>query len=82
MTTDKALINLGSNQGVVLGTQFEVVKEQKPIEYKGKVLKSAPKAIAQLEVTQVEPDLCYARILKKQESIQRDDKVQEKITEM
>ena len=82
MTADKALINLGSNQGVVLGTQFEVVKEQKPIEYKGRVLKSAPKAIAQLEVTQVEPDLCYARILKKQESIQRDDKVQEKITEM
>jgi len=76
---DRIMINLGSSQGVSKNTKFEVLKEQKPIKYKGKLLRSAPKAIAQLQVEQVEPDLCYARILKQLSSIARDDKVQEKI---
>jgi hypothetical protein len=76
---DRILINLGSKQGVSKDTQFEVLKEQEPIKYKGKLLRSAPKTIAQLQVVQVEPDLCYARILNQQSSIVRDDKVQEKV---
>ena len=75
---DRIMINLGKKQGVIEGTKFEVLKEQKPIEYKGKLLQSAPKAIAQLQVVKVEPDLCYARILNQEGSITRDDKVQEK----
>jgi hypothetical protein len=73
------MINLGSKQGVIKDTKFEVLKEQEPIKYKGKLLRSAPKTIAQLQVVQVEPDLCYARILNQQSSIARDDKVQEKV---
>ena len=73
------MINLGSKQGVIQDTKFEVLKEQEPIEYKGKLLCSAPKTTAQLQVVQVEPDLCYARVLKQEGTITRDDKVQEKV---
>jgi len=75
---DRIMINLGSKQGVSKDTKFEVLKEQEPIEFKGKLLRSAPKTIAQLQVVQVEPDLCYARILRQQGSIARNDKLQEK----
>jgi len=75
----RIMINLGSKQGVSKDTKFEVLKEQEPIMYKGKLLRSAPKSIAQLQVEQVEPDLCFARILNQQSSIARDDKVQEKL---
>ena len=74
---DRIMINLGSKQGVRTDTKFLVLKEQKPIKYKGKILRSAPKIIAQLQVDQVDPDLCYARILSQQGPIARDDKVQE-----
>jgi tetratricopeptide (TPR) repeat protein len=76
---DRIMINLGSKQGVIQDTKFEVLKEQEPIEYKGKILRSAPKAIAQLQVVRVEPDLCYARVLNQEGAITRDDKVQEKV---
>jgi tetratricopeptide (TPR) repeat protein len=79
MSGDTMLINLGSEQGVVLGTQFEILQDQEPIQYKGKLLRSAPKSIAQIEVTRVEPDLCHARVLKREGEIHQDDKVQEKI---
>jgi tetratricopeptide (TPR) repeat protein len=79
---DQVLINLGLNQGVVLGTKFEVIKEQAAVEYKGKKLQRAPKVIAQIEVEEVEPDLCYARILNRKSSINSDDKVKEKITHL
>jgi hypothetical protein len=78
---DRVIINLGSNQGVVLGTKFDVVEEEKPIEYKGKMLKMLPKSIAKIEVTKVEHDLCYARILDHKRSLKMDDKVREKIEE-
>jgi tetratricopeptide (TPR) repeat protein len=74
---DQVMLNLGARQGVVLGTAFEVLKEQEPIEYKGKMLQSAPKTVAQLKVTQVEPDLCYASISTKEADFGRDDKVKE-----
>lgn len=76
---DRIMINLGSKQGVSKDIRFEVLKEQEPIKYKGKLLISAPKTIAELQVVQVEPDLCYARILTQEDTITRDDKVQEKV---
>lgn len=79
---DQVMINLGSKQGVVLGTKFEVLEEQKPIKYKGKLLRSSPKPFAQIEIVRVEPDLCYARILKQGRPIKSDDKVREKIKDI
>ena len=78
-TKDQTMINLGSKQGVVLGTKFEVLEEQKPVKYKGKLLHSSPKAFAQIEIVRVEPDLCYARILQQEKPLKSDDKVREKL---
>ena len=74
---DQILINLGSKQGVVLGTKFDVLRDQKPIKYKGKILQGSPKSIAQIEVNQVEPDFCHARVLTQIQEIHQDDKIQE-----
>jgi hypothetical protein len=81
-TGNEVMINLGSKQGVVLGTKFEVVEEQEPIKYKGKTLRSLPKPFAQIEVVRVEPDLSHARILNQERALKRDDKIKEKIHDL
>ncbi|MDI6753814.1 MAG: tetratricopeptide repeat protein [Thermodesulfobacteriota bacterium] len=78
---DQVIVNLGAKQGVVSGTKFDVLEEAEPIKYKGKVLQTSPKAVAQVEVVRVEPDLCFARVLKQEKPLQPDSKVQEKIEE-
>jgi tetratricopeptide (TPR) repeat protein len=74
---DSVMLNLGSKQGVVSGARFVVLEDQEPIEYKGKRLQQSPKPIAAIEVSQVERDLSYARIVSKQRAIRPDDKVRE-----
>ncbi len=76
------LINLGSNQGVVQGTHFDIIEEQAPIEFKGKVLKAAAKPIAQLEVYKVEADFSYAMLSNQRRPIKSEDKIIEKIDDM
>ncbi|RJR20292.1 MAG: tetratricopeptide repeat protein [Nitrospiraceae bacterium] len=76
---EEFIINIGAKQGVVTGTKFDVVEEQEPIKYKGKLLKAEPRSVASLEVVRVEPDLCYVRVLRKDRPLRADDKVQEKI---
>ena len=61
--TDAIMINIGKNQGVVLGSQFSVLKDAEDIIYKGRKLKGTPETIARLEVTKVEPDFSLARIV-------------------
>lgn len=80
MAGDQAMINLGSNQGMVEGTVLDVIEESAPIEYKGRVLKGRPKMVGRLEVVSVEPDLCYARVVNKKRNLKRDDKVKENPT--
>jgi hypothetical protein len=82
VTGDQVMINIGSRQGVVPGTKFEVLEEQEPITYKGKLLRSSPKPVAQIEVAQVEPDLCYASISKKERPLKTDDKVKERLEDV
>jgi hypothetical protein len=74
----QAMINLGSDQGVVAGTKFEVVENAKEIEYKGKKLKSSPAVVGFLEVTKTEPGLAYCRIVSQKRPVARDDKILEK----
>jgi tetratricopeptide (TPR) repeat protein/peroxiredoxin len=82
LTGDQAVINLGSNQGVVTGTKFDVLEEQESIQYKGKALQSSPKPIAQVEVVRVEPGMSFCKVLKQARPLKVDDKVQEKIEEI
>jgi hypothetical protein len=76
-TQDQVILNLGAQQGVVLGAKFDVIEEGEPIKYKGKKLLGLPKKIGRLEVVQVEPDMCSARILNSERQLQEDDKIQE-----
>ena len=82
VTGQQVLLNLGSRQGVVLGTTFNVIEERKPIEYKGKKLYSKPGIVAQVEVAKVEPDFCYANIKNQTRPIKRDDKLKESIDDL
>jgi hypothetical protein len=82
VTGDQVLLNLGAKQGVVPGTKFEVLEEGEAVPYKGKVLSSAPRQVAQLEAVRVEPDLCYGKVLKQDRPLKGDDKVQEKMEEI
>lgn len=77
----EAVINLGSAQGVVPGTSFDLLEEVKPVEFKGKTLRSAPKVIGQLEVVRVEPDLAYVRPSNKQTLLTAEAKIQERLVE-
>ncbi|MDH3347839.1 MAG: tetratricopeptide repeat protein, partial [Desulfobulbaceae bacterium] len=74
-SVDKVIVNLGEQQGVVLGTRFMVLEEGKSITYKGKVLKGIAKQIGEVEVVQVEPQFCTARIINAERSFRKDDKV-------
>jgi hypothetical protein len=74
-------VNIGANQGVVLGTKFDIVEEQEPMKYKGKLLKTAPRPVAEVEVVRIEPDICFVRVLKKDRPLKADDKLLEKIEE-
>ncbi len=74
---EQATINLGSRQGVVTGTKFDVVEEGKPVEYKGRTLRGLPKTFGKIEVVTVEPDMCSVRILQKDRALVQDDKIQE-----
>jgi len=80
-TGDKFIINIGLNQGLVMGTKLDVLDEQEPIEYKGKTLRSTPKSVGQIEVVQVEPDMSYVKVTNQDRSFKTDDIVQEKIDE-
>jgi len=73
----EVMLNLGSSQGVSVGSDFEAIMEGKPITYKGKELRSSPEPVGRLEVVRVEPDYCFARIIESQKPLSRDDKVRE-----
>jgi len=81
VTGEQAILNLGSKQGVVSGTRFEVLEEQESLLYKGKPLKALPKPVGQLEVVRVEPDLSHVKVLSQEKPLRADAKVQEKIEE-
>jgi len=78
---NEAVINIGSSQGVVTGTAFDLLEDTKPIEYKGKILRSAPKVIGQLEVVRVEQDLAYVKPINKQTHLTADARIQERLVE-
>jgi len=73
--TDQVMLNIGSDQGVVVGTNFDVIVDQKPIKYKGKILQGGTETVGQIEVVKVQKDLSYAKIVHQARALSRDDKV-------
>ncbi len=75
----QVLINLGERQGVVLGTTFEVLDQAETKSFQQKTLRGAAKVISHIEISKVEPELSYARILDNNQALQQGLKVREKI---
>ena len=73
----RIMINIGARQGVTAGAKFEVLEEQEPIVYKGRVLKAAPLPVAVIQVDNVDQDFSYASVVSKTKDISADAKVQE-----
>lgn len=75
----EVFINLGQKQGLTLGSKFEVIEDQKPVEYRGKMLGGGTKPVGEITITRVEADLSYGRISRQDRPLRRDDKIKEKI---
>ncbi len=78
---DQVVVNLGAGQGVVPGTEFDIVEPSAPMQYRGRQLQAQPKVIGQVEIVKVESDFCQGRIINTTRPIARDDMLREKITE-
>jgi tetratricopeptide (TPR) repeat protein len=81
MKVDGAYVNIaiGPEDGVVLGTKFNVIEEQKPTVYKGKTYYEDPKPVANIEVIELKGDLCKGLIRSQKRPVNIDDKVKETI---
>jgi tetratricopeptide (TPR) repeat protein len=79
---DDIMINIGAVQGVVPGTQFDILEPTAPVEYRGKQLKSRPKVIGQIEIVSVEDEFSRGRIVQTERPIKRDDMLREKLTDL
>jgi tetratricopeptide (TPR) repeat protein len=81
VTGSEALINIGSKQGVVVGTRFDVVEEQETIEYRGKTIRGTPKKVGQVEVVAVDQDFARVKPVGGQRQLKADDRIQERLYE-
>jgi tetratricopeptide (TPR) repeat protein len=75
----QVLVNLGSREGVVTGTIFNVIEESAPVVYKGKSFQPDPSVIAQVHVVKIEPEFSYGHIKNQRRPIKPDDKLRENI---
>ncbi len=82
MAGDRVMVNLGTNQGVVMGTKFEIVQPGKPIKYKGKKLQGPPTVIGEIEIVETGPDVSFATILQADRGLKKDDKIVEKLEDV
>ncbi len=79
---DRVMLNIGRRQGVVLGTQFHVIRDAEPVTYKGKVLSGGSKNVALLKVIEVAPEFSTAQVVSKETPVTQDDKVTETTAEL
>jgi tetratricopeptide (TPR) repeat protein len=79
VTGAQVLMNIGANQGVVVGALFDIVEEKPPVDYKGKQFQPEPTVMATLEVVRVEKEFAYAQIKDQRRPIAAEDKLRESI---
>ncbi|NNF99288.1 MAG: tetratricopeptide repeat protein [Desulfobacteraceae bacterium] len=79
---NQVLLNLGADQGVVLGTRFDVIEDKPAIEYRGKKMKPESAVVAQVEVVKLEKDFAYGHLKNTRRPIVRDDKLRENIDDI
>lgn len=79
VTGNQILINLGEDQGVVIGSLFDVVEVKPAVSMKGKTFQPAPKVMANIEVVKVFPEFAYAHIKDQRRPIKVEDKIMERV---
>jgi len=82
VTGNQVLLNLGTLQGVVEGTIFNVVEEKAPVTYKGKTFVPEPATIAKVHVMRADSDFSYGHIKDQRRPIKADDKLRENLTSL
>jgi tetratricopeptide (TPR) repeat protein len=82
VTGNQVLLNLGTLQGVVEGTIFNVVEEKAPVTYKGKTFVPEPAMIAKVHVVRADSDFSYGHIKDQRRPIKADDKLRENLTSL
>ncbi len=75
------VLDIGADQGVKPGTKMKVLAEGKPIQIKGKMIVPKGREIGKIEITSVEPNLAYARIIEKYDDIQVGFKIEELVAD-
>jgi len=81
MKVDGAYVNIaiGPEDGVVLGTKFNVIEEKEPTVFKGTTYYEDPKPIANIEVIEVKGNYCKGLIKNQKRPVKIEDKVKETI---
>ena len=82
VTGNQVLLNLGTLQGVVEGTIFNVVEEKAAITYKGKTFTPEASMVAKVHVVRTENDFSYGHIKDQRRPIKADDKLREDLTSL
>ena len=77
VTGNQVLLNLGTLQGVVEGTIFDVVEQKAPITYKGKTFTPEAATVAKVHVVRTDNDFSYGHIKDQRRPIRADDKLRE-----
>lgn len=78
---DGYLVNIGSREGVVPGTKFDVLEEGEAIPFKGKTLRGAPKSVAVVEAARVEPGFSVVKVVRQDRSLKAEDRIRERLEE-
>jgi len=74
---NQVLINLGETQGVKKRMRFALLEGGGIIEFKGKKLRRKLVKVGEIEVSSVEPDVSYAKIINVQGQIKSEMKIRE-----
>ena len=71
------ILNIGADQGVRSGITMKVLAKIKPIQFKGRWIVPQGREIGKVEITSVEPDIAYAKIIEKHDDIKVGSRVEE-----
>ncbi len=74
---NQVLINLGESQGVKPGMRFALLEGGGFIEFKGKKLRRKLSKVGEIEITSVEPDVSYAKVVNVSGEIKSEMKIRE-----
>lgn len=74
---DQVLVNLGTEQGVRKGMRFALLGRAREIVFKGKKLKRKSQKVGEIEISEVEPEVSYGRLIEVKGGIKEEMKIKE-----